>query len=350
MNLASILHTGGRGVLTHAPSLALTSLNTYWAARYRLPSTAHAELRENLAAAFHELSPYALSRFTRQCLCNMRADEVRQYRLQLLPRQRLVGEIARIELRGAGHLTRAYAEDRPVIFVTAHYGSFMLAALKAAFEFPDRRLNFFYNPPARNAYSTTSDALLNLADKSCGILHNTPQGVLRALRCLRRGESLCIVADQLTPEGEVVFVPFFGRFYGAMQGVAFFARRAGAQILPTFGRTLADGRTVLEFHEPIDPRLLESSWEDEWLYRITCQIFEAFERQFRLAPAHWRYWRSFLRASLASPQPPTSGHDTQRQIAAVRQLIAHDRPLRNHPTIWSTTTAALNPGDTPLSK
>ncbi|MBI2517551.1 MAG: lysophospholipid acyltransferase family protein [Opitutae bacterium] len=310
--------------------------------RHRLPSAARDAMLDNLAAAYPSLSTASLVLFARQCLSDIKADEVRQYRLQLLARPLLLREIAKMDVVGAEHLNRVYADDRPVIFVTAHYGSFMLAALKAALEFPGRRLNFFYNPSERNSYAATSDSLLGLANESCGILHNTPQGVMSAIRCLRRGESLCIVADQITPEGDIVFVPFFGRFYGAMQGVAFFARRSNAHVLPAFARTRADGRTILEFHEPIDPMQIHGALEEEWLYRMTCEVFAAFERQIRNAPTHWRYWRSFKRSSLGSPLPPASREAARSQVTVIQELLTHDVSLCADQKIWDTANGIFD--------
>ena len=302
--------------------------------RHRLPSEKVNHLAENLAAAFPERSAAEHRALARQCVAGVQLDELHQYRLELLPRAALVQEVARVKIKGGAHVAQVYAGTRPVIFVTAHYGAYMLAALKIALELPQRRVNFFYNPTARNAYAAKSDALLALVNESCGILHASPKGIVGAVKSLGRGESLCIVVDQLTAEGEIAFVPFFGRFYGAMQGAAFFAQRTGALIMPLFAHTDGTCRTTLEFLPPIDPADNPCGAGEEGLYRTTCAVFRVFEAQMRAAPTHWKYWYSFKRCSLNSPHPPQSSEDARQQLTAVATLLAHDRPLLAERPIW----------------
>lgn len=325
------LHSGRRGALQralirHLPgvSAGLVGGMLRLQAFARAPETAR--LQECIDLAFAGKSPAERRRIARRCWVDEQIDGLRQYRLELLSPRELDREIASVQLVGGEHLARAHASGRPIIYVTAHYGAFMLAALKAARAFSSRPLNFFYNPEERNGYAPKSDALIECINASCGILHNDRRGVVAALRCVGRGEDLCIVADQVNAEGEMLFVPFFGRFYAAMPGTAFFAERSDALIVPSFARYRRRG-AELEIHPPIDVRTMRAATVADTHFALTCAIFAAFERQLRQAPSPWRYWRSFRALSLSAPKVPVSESDVYAGLAELGARLGHDPEL-----------------------
>lgn len=265
-------------------------------------------------------------KLTKNCLVNELIDGVLQYRLELLDKNELMREVNAMHIIGADYLAKADSSGRPIIYVTAHYGAFMLAALKMANVSKSRKLNFFYNPEELNEYAPKSATLIEFMNSSCGIIHNNRPGVLSALKCLKRGERLCIVADQLNPDSEMLFVPFFGRFYAAMPGTAFFAERVDALIVPCFARNIRN-LTVLEAHAPIDPCALKTQSIAEKHYILTSAIFAAFETQIRQAPSPWRYWRKFKALTLVYPEIPKSEADVDLGIQQLREILYHDSDL-----------------------
>ena len=284
------------------------------------------ELTAAIDLAFPSLSHLERVKLAQNCLVCEATDGMLQYRLELLSHCELKREVDAMHVVGAENLTKADNSGRPVIYVTAHYGAFMLAALKAAMISKSRKVNFFYNPEDRNEYAPKSAALIEFMNSSCGIIHNTRAGILSALKCLKRGESLCIVADQINPESEMLFVPFFGRFYAAMPGTAFFADRVDALIVPCFARN-ARNSTVLEAHAPIDPRTLRCQSPAERHYILTSAIFAAFEKQIRQAPTPWRYWRKFEAQTVAFPAIPKSDADVRRGLQQFGDILSHDFDL-----------------------
>lgn len=327
--------------LRHCPALADLGVRHGTSLALRLSPSRLEQLQINLACAHPTFDRRHIQHLARRCVIDQAIDQARQYRLELLSPQELDREIAAMHLHGNDSLARAISGPRPLIYVTAHYGAFMLAALKAAREFPQRRLNFFYNPATRNTYASTSDGLLSLVNRCCGILHNTPAGILAALKRLRSGESLCIVADQLNPHGEPVFVPFFGRFYAAMPGVAYLAHRADALIVPAFACRRPSGRTVLTLMDPIDPSDCGGDGEAEIIYVTTCRLFAAFEQQFRHAPTPWRYWTTFRIRSLAAPLPPVNLASARAGLDLLQPLLAADRALQTDADLWSAMRDSL---------
>lgn len=313
----------GRRLIRHAPGLVAELLRGAIRSGIVRAERDEPELVESLALAFPERSPRERAVLVRQCLADECVDGMWQHRLELLGPAALRHSVDEMRIIGGEHLAAAHASGRPIIYVTAHYGAFVLAALKAAQEFPAKRLNFFYNPAARNEYAPTNDALLERMNAACGIIHNDRRGVVTAMKCLGRGESLCLVADQVNPTGEMLFVPFFGRFYAAMPGTAFFAERSDALILPCFARNGARG-AVLELHEAIDVRRFAGAASAETQFQVTAAIFAAFERQLRAAPSPWRYWRGFRSLALRSPLVPRSAADVRGGVRELATLLAHD--------------------------
>lgn len=325
MNLAYLLQLGysiRNHVLRHFPRFSLRVLSMLSHLRHLLPTDLRRELEANLRLAFPGKDSEEITRLARSTLVANLVDGAAQLRLELLPKRTLFRETLAVRIIGMENLQRASADGKPVILVTPHYGCFMQAALRVAFEQQTKQIYFFYNPADRNPYAETSDALIGLIDDRCIKIHYDRKGVITALRALKKGATLCIMPDQITPEGEIVYVPFFGRFFGVMQGVAFFALKANAQIIPVYCYASASGAQVLEYHAPLavdaDPGLSEQAR----IYLITVALFSEIERQLLKAPAHWRYWNQFERRSLDSPVLPKSHADMAAQLDQVLKRVS----------------------------
>jgi lauroyl/myristoyl acyltransferase len=309
-------------VLRHFPRFSLRTLAILAHLRHRFPSALRRELELNLGLAFPALERGEITRLARSVLVTNLVDASAQFRLELLPREVLCREIMALRVTGGEHLERAGATGQPVILVTPHYGGFMQAALRVALGQREKPVCFFYNPSERNPYANTSDVLIDRMDDRCIKIHHDRKGVITALRALKKGGMLCLMPDQMTPEGETVYVPFHGRFFGVMQGVAFFALKANARILPLYCRTGVDGESVLEYRAPLAVPLDLNLGEEAQLYRITAALFSEMERQFLQAPTHWRYWTQFRGRSFASPVPPKSRSELMAQLEEVRRRVA----------------------------
>ena len=335
MNAISMLMRLGRavrnGLLRRCPAVSLRLLAFGAALRHRLPSVARQELETNLSLAFSGKEPPEITRLAQRTLVTQLVGAAAQFRLQLLTPDQLCRETQGMRVVGANFL-RSHDPAQATIIVTPHYGHFMHAALRVAIDNSDRTVCFFYNPNERNPYAETTDELIDRVNASCVKIRNDRKGLVSVMRALRKGAVLCMMPDQITPEGEISYVPFFGRFFGVMRGTAFLAQKTGAQIVPAFCHCDEAGQLVLEYRPPLTPA---SSLDDETqIYSLTMALFREIEEKLRQAPEHWRYWIQFARRSLPSPSPPRSTSELVSHLDLVQQRFEHDPSMRELVLAW----------------
>jgi KDO2-lipid IV(A) lauroyltransferase len=319
------------GTLCRFPAVSSRLLALGVALRHRFPSTARHELEVNLSLAFPGKKPSEITRLARKTLVTQLVEAAAQFRLQLLSRDQLRRQTCAMRVVGEQFL-RAKDPAQPTILVTPHYGYFMHAALRVAIDNSNREVCFFYNPNERNPYAETSDELIDRVNARCTKIRNDRKGVVSMMRALRKGAILCIMPDQITPEGEIAYVPFFGRFFGVMHGTAFLAVKTKAQIIPTFCHHDDAGQLVLEYRPPLTTA--PSLDEETQIYSLTVALFRVIEEQLRLAPEHWRYWEQFARRSLSAPSPPRATSELISQLNQVQQRFAHDPSVRELIQAW----------------
>lgn len=302
--------------------------------KYTLFSAQRDNLVENFRAAFPEKSSAAIRRLCREYFVTDEQNRLDQSRLEVLDQPRLQAALARIEVRGQSHIEQAYRERRPVILVTPHYGNFMLGALRVAADFAATGVHFFYNPPERNAYAGTSNRLLEHPDSNCHKIYNNPHGLKTALKVLKGGGTLCMMPDLISVTASAIYVPFFGRFFTAMSGIAFLALRTNAVIIPSYCYTGAGARPILEFRPPLAIPADARSTSDDHVYALTALLFRELERQIAAHPAHWRYWHIYLKRSIPFLTPPASASDLVAQLRKAGSVVAPDQPLAELVEQW----------------
>lgn len=163
--------------------------------------------------------------------CNLGRSVMEFYRLPLLSDEgdRLV------TVRGEEHLRRAYERGRGVILLTAHFGSWELAAATVA------RRGFPMN--AIGAEQRDGRITEKIADlrASAGVTTIGKGFDLKAaLRCLKEGEILGVLLDQ-DPREKGMVVPFLGLPASTPYGPVKLAHRLGAAVVPLFIVRRPDG-------------------------------------------------------------------------------------------------------------
>lgn len=145
--------------------------------------------------------------------------------LWFMPLDERLGD--RVQWHGAEVIADALAAGKGLILLTPHIGSFEVAARAAAERFPVP-ITVLYRP-ARKAMlrrlEETARARPNMATAPA-----TLAGVRQMLRALRRGEMVGLLPDQVPPEGQGVWAPFFGRPAYTMTLAARLAQQTGAAI------------------------------------------------------------------------------------------------------------------------
>ncbi|ART54274.1 lipid A biosynthesis acyltransferase [Acidovorax carolinensis] len=182
---------------------------------------------------------------------------------------------------------QAYAAGRGIVFLTPHLGCFELSAQMAA-----RHWSAVHGPitvlyrPARQPWLAT---VMATARNRPGMLAvpTTLSGVRQMIKALRRGEAVGLLPDQVPPEGQGVWSPFFGRDAYTMTLAVRLAQQTGAAVVLARCERLSWGRGFVTHFETLPAPL------DERLEAAVLQINQAMEHLIRQCPEQylWGYAR-----------------------------------------------------------
>jgi KDO2-lipid IV(A) lauroyltransferase len=247
---------------------------------YRLAGGLRRTGRRNLELAFPEKSVEERERILRGAFANLgrHLGEFSQ-----LPKLRTPEDAYRtVRFEGRDRAVGAIASGRGVLFLTGHMG---------AWEMSPVGLRLSGSPPVnflvRRIDNPRVEALADSYRTLCGNRTIDKRDAARPLlSALRRGEGVGILVDLNTLDREGVFVDFFGRPASTTSGLAVFALRTDAVVMPVFTYwDEAEGRYVLHFYEPVEVTRTGSKEDDirENTQRFT-KVVEDFVREH---PDQW---------------------------------------------------------------
>lgn len=202
--------------------------------------------------------------------------------LWLMPEGERLGD--RVRWEGGEVIRDALAAGRGLILLTPHLGSFEVAARSAAEQFA-APITVLYRP-ARQAWlrqlEETARARPNMATAPASLA-----GVRQMLRALRRGEMVGLLPDQVPPQGQGVWAPFFGQPAYTMTLAARLAQQTGAAVGLAWCERLPHGRGFV-----VRLRALPGPWPEDDVAAAT-RVNEAMEQAVRALPSQylWGYHR-----------------------------------------------------------
>lgn len=148
------------------------------------------------------------------------------------------GEDAPVEWDGEELIAAARSSGRGILFLTPHLGCFEVTAQGYARRFG--KITVLYRParkPWLRELVATARGRANLA-----VAPTTLAGVKQLLKALKAGEAVGMLPDQVPPQGQGVWAPFFGQPAYTMTLPARLAQQADALLLLVWGERLARGR------------------------------------------------------------------------------------------------------------
>ncbi len=190
------------------------------------------------------------------------------------------------------------AQGRGLILLTPHVGSFEMAGQAYAQRFGAHKpLTALYRP-ARQPWLRE---LEEQARARPGLLTAPANlaGVRQLIRALRRGETLGMLPDQVPPDGQGIWAPFFGQPAYTMTLVPRLLQQTDAAVcLIWVQRQPHGGGYVVHLRPlptPLPPRPLQATAEQEqaWLLTSATVLNQAMEWVIRQAPTQylWGYHR-----------------------------------------------------------
>ena len=153
-----------------------------------------------------------------------------------------VGSPVPIEWRGEAHIENALSLGKGILFLTPHLGCFEVTAQAFAAKFGrhGHPITVLFRPPRQSWLRS----LVELSRERPGLktAPTTLAGVKQMVRALKAGECVGLLPDQVPPEGQGEWIPFFGKDAYTMTLSVRLAAQTGATVLFAWGERLAWGR------------------------------------------------------------------------------------------------------------
>jgi KDO2-lipid IV(A) lauroyltransferase len=220
-----------------------------------------------------ELARAVTRHFARSAL-----DAIRIQRLQ--PHELL----AAVTISGLEHLRAAVDAGRGSFFLTAHIGSWEVAALVTGLEL-EGGLAVVNRPLDNPLLEVELDRLRRLYGNHVFGKHAIAREMLAQLR---RGGGVGILIDQRVREDQGIQVPFFGHPAWTHPILARVARKTGAPVVPTFALREQPGRYSLRYEAPV---LVDELPEPERAdVPLTARFMAILEAAIRERPEQWLWY------------------------------------------------------------
>jgi KDO2-lipid IV(A) lauroyltransferase len=198
------------------------------------------------------------------------------------------GRPAPVEWPAVNPIDAAYAVGRGIVFLTPHLGCFEITVQTAAARYAASRgpITILYRP-ARKPVLERVLAHARQRQGQVQALVATPASVRVLLKALRLGQAVGLLPDQVPPQGQGLWAPFFGKPAYTMTLAARLAQQTGAAIILAWGERLPWGAGY-RLHLADFPEALSAD-----LPTATGQINQAMEALIRQCPHQymWGYAR-----------------------------------------------------------
>ena len=189
---------------------------------------------------------------------------------------------------------RTLDSGQGIVFLTPHLGCFEIVAQEIALRTP---LTVMYRPPRKAALIPLVEGAR--ARHNLMLAPANMSGVRILAKCLKKGQPIGLLPDQVPSEGEGVWADFFGRSAYTMTLPAKLAQMGRARIIVTYAERLPHGKGYLIHFVPFDGTLEGSAAEQ------ARSINAAMEQLIARSPAQyfWSYNRYKVPPGAHLPAP-----------------------------------------------
>lgn len=226
--------------------------------------------------------------------------------IQGIDRKRAMKLIGSVDCTDYDQMRPIVDSGRGVLIAVPHYAHyvFSMVALTERLRF-HRKINIFYGQPETHQGNKIFDQFHSLfwgVGSNVAVIHDTRQGLAKAVRGLKSGEVVFIMPDALQSEDQALIIPFCNRPMSVMLGTAILARKTDAWVQPLISTCAGRGmgfRTL--FGERIDHDLSPGSALNESSetirildYRLMRKLFGQYESVMAPEIIYWQNMRSHL--------------------------------------------------------
>ncbi len=190
--------------------------------------------------------------------------------------------LSKVSFENPQILEDALASDRPIIFMTAHYGNWELGTLAIAARFTPIHV------VGRPLDWSWADRILTATREQFGIKAIPKKQAMKSmLQALKKRIPVGLVVDQNTSDRDGILVDFFGKKVRHTPAAALLARKLDALVIPVFSHTDDFRRWTITFYPPISVE--RSSNIDEDIRRHVQAQADITEKVIRQKPNEW-FW------------------------------------------------------------
>jgi phosphatidylinositol dimannoside acyltransferase len=200
--------------------------------------------------------------------------------LMRLPRARVEDLRTLLHIEGAEHLEAARARGKGVLVISAHMGSWEVAAAIWASTYAPVSL-FAEELEPQELYDWYR---LTRARMGISVLPLSMPGLRKVTQALRANEMVVTAIDR-DILGTGLELPFFGQPARIPEGPAAIALRLGTPLLPVCVYRLPDDTFQAVGYPPIFAEPTDDRGQD--VRRVTCQLIDCLEDMIRTHPDQW---------------------------------------------------------------
>jgi len=235
----------------------------------------------NLALAFPEKTAAERRQLARSVTRHFARSALDAIRIQGLQPEEM---LATVEISGWENAERALAGGRGAFFLTAHIGSWAVAALVTGLRI-EAGLAVVNRPLDNPLLERELDRLRRLYGNHVFGKRNM---VREMLKQLKKGGGVGILIDQRVRPDQGVEVPFFGHPAWTHPVLARIAVKTGAAVVPTFALRERPGFYSLRYDEPLEVETLTEAERGD--VPLTSRYMKILEDAIRERPEQWLWY------------------------------------------------------------
>ncbi len=235
----------------------------------------------NLALAFPEKSATARRQLARAVTRHFARSALDAIRIQGLEPDEL---LATVEVSGWENAEKAMSLGRGAFFLTAHIGSWEVAALVTGLKL-EQGLAVVNRPLDNPLLEHELDRLRRLYGNHVFGKRNMLREMMKQLK---KGGGVGILIDQRVHPDQGVEVPFFGYPAWTHPVLARLAVKTGAPVVPTFALRERPGFYSLRYDEPLGVEALSDAERGD--VPLTSRYMKVLEDAIRERPEQWLWY------------------------------------------------------------